>query len=150
MCDYSLGGIENRLAEDGEELVVHRFTTGSKGLTSPEYLNPKPWVKSLARILGIRDSSLRECAVCIPDGAKLMIHFSEYFQEIFNLSSVEMVTFRQLSGRAMTYRDALEFADGYSILLQQLEEGQRLQVLSISSSEESVPRLQERLTTVHG
>jgi len=39
MCDYSLHGIKNRLAEEGEVLVVHRFHTGSKGLTSPEYLN---------------------------------------------------------------------------------------------------------------
>ena len=30
--------IENRLAEEGEVLVVHRFYSGSKGLTSPEYL----------------------------------------------------------------------------------------------------------------
>ena len=37
MCDYSLQGIENRLAEEGEVLVVHRFHTGSKGLSSPEY-----------------------------------------------------------------------------------------------------------------
>ena len=35
MCDYSLQGIRNRLAEQGEILVVHRFQTGSKGLTSP-------------------------------------------------------------------------------------------------------------------
>ncbi len=40
MCDYSLHGIRNRLAEEGETLVVHRFFTGSKGLTSPEYLKP--------------------------------------------------------------------------------------------------------------
>ena len=38
MCDYSLQGIENRLAKEGEVLVVHRFYSGSKGLTSPKYL----------------------------------------------------------------------------------------------------------------
>ena len=38
MCDYSLHGIENRLAEEGEVLVVHRFYSESKGLTSPDYL----------------------------------------------------------------------------------------------------------------
>ncbi len=36
MCDYSLQGIRNRLAEQGEILVVHRFQTGSKGLTSAQ------------------------------------------------------------------------------------------------------------------
>lgn len=32
MCDYSLFTMPNRLAAEGEELVVHRFPTG---LTSP-------------------------------------------------------------------------------------------------------------------
>jgi hypothetical protein len=34
MCDYSLGGLPNRLAVDGEELIVHRFSTHSIGLAS--------------------------------------------------------------------------------------------------------------------
>ena len=34
MCDYSLGGLLNRLAVDGEELTVHRFSTHSIGLAS--------------------------------------------------------------------------------------------------------------------
>ena len=33
MCDYSLMGIPNRLACEGEDLVVHQFRTGSRGLT---------------------------------------------------------------------------------------------------------------------
>jgi hypothetical protein len=28
MCDYSLAGVPNRLAVEGEELVVHRFPNG--------------------------------------------------------------------------------------------------------------------------
>src|SRR5262249_56983654 len=34
MCDYSLHGIKNRLANEGEQLFVHKFHTGSKGLAS--------------------------------------------------------------------------------------------------------------------
>ena len=34
MCDYSLMGIPNRLAREGEELVVYEFRTGSRGLTA--------------------------------------------------------------------------------------------------------------------
>jgi hypothetical protein len=34
MCDYSLAGVPNRLAVEGEELQVHRFPTGALGLTS--------------------------------------------------------------------------------------------------------------------
>ena len=35
MCDYSLMAVPNRLAQQGEELVAHRFPTGSLGLASP-------------------------------------------------------------------------------------------------------------------
>jgi hypothetical protein len=35
MCDYSLAGIPNRLAAEGEHLVVYRFSTGARGLTPP-------------------------------------------------------------------------------------------------------------------
>jgi hypothetical protein len=69
MCDYSLHGIENRLAEEGEVLVVHRFYSGSKGLTSPEYLKPaeppKGWMAILKRTLA--DQS-RVCAVAFQTG----------------------------------------------------------------------------------
>jgi hypothetical protein len=51
MCDYSLQGIRNRLAEQGETLVVHRFQTGSKGLASLESVQqdegPKTWMGAL-------------------------------------------------------------------------------------------------------
>ena len=35
MCDYSLMAVPNRLAKEGEELVSHRFPTGSVGFASP-------------------------------------------------------------------------------------------------------------------
>jgi len=41
MCDYSLGGLANRLAVDGEELIIHRFTTNSIGLASAADLQSK-------------------------------------------------------------------------------------------------------------
>jgi len=31
MCDYSLMSIPNRLAVEGENLIAHRFTTGTMG-----------------------------------------------------------------------------------------------------------------------
>ena len=34
MCDYSLMAIDNRLAIEGEQLVAHRFKSGSTGLLS--------------------------------------------------------------------------------------------------------------------
>ena len=74
MCDYSLQGIRNRLAEQGEILVVHRFQTGSKGLTSSRYLQPvdkpKTWMATLKQLFA---PPAEECAVCIPDGAQLQL-----------------------------------------------------------------------------
>ena len=40
MCDYSLANVPNRLAVEGEQLVLHRFSGGSIGLTSPAELAP--------------------------------------------------------------------------------------------------------------
>ena len=92
MCDYSLHGIRNRLAEKDEVLVVHRFCTGSKGLTSPEYLKPiKQPRKGVMSILGSMlafPAQPQECAVCIPDGAKLMIYgIPPQFQEAQGVGS---------------------------------------------------------------
>jgi hypothetical protein len=64
MCDYSLHGIENRLAEEGEILVVHRFYTGSKRLTSPVYLKPTEQSKGLmAKLTRKSDAVRRMCGL---------------------------------------------------------------------------------------
>jgi hypothetical protein len=121
MCDYSLHGIKNRLAREGEPLIVHRFHTGSKGLTSPEYLEPSASPKGMLAFLKSMFAPVsQECAVCIPDGARL------------KLDGVP-VTFRQLSEKSATYRDAVEFENGVKVRLQELEPGQRLEVLALSS-----------------
>ena len=135
MCDYSLHGIRNRLANEGEVLVVHRFFTGSKGLTSPEYLKPhtqpKGWVAALKKFLAVETLA---CAVCVPDGAKLMVYgVPPRLQEAHGLSSEEAVTFRQLSLDIHTYRDAMEFQNGVKVRLQELDDGQRVEVLALSS-----------------
>jgi hypothetical protein len=135
MCDYSLHGIRNRLAKEDEVLIVHRFYTGSKGLTSPEYLQlaerPKGVLAALKRMFAAQPQA---CAVCVPDGAKLLLHgISSKLQEAHGLNSAESVTFRQLSEEAQTYRDALEFRNGVRVRLQDLEEGQRVDVLTLSS-----------------
>src|SRR5262247_4130401 len=107
MCDYSLQGIRNRLAEQGETLVVHRFQTGSKGLTSPRYLQPvekpKTWISALKQLFTV---PAEECAVCIPDGAQMRVSgISASIQRRYAVSAEEFVTFRQLSADAATYRD---------------------------------------------
>jgi len=153
MCDYSLHGIPNRLAEQDEVLVVHRFYTGSKGLTSPEYLKPaEPPKKGLLSMLTqwlAFPSPPQACAVCIPDGARLMLHgISPRLQEAHGVGSAEPVIFRQLSAEAHTYRDAVEFNNGVRVRLQELEEGQRVEVLTLSSQDARV-RI-ELMTDVFG
>ena len=135
MCDYSLHGIRNRLAKEGEVLVVHRFFTGSKGLTSPEYTKPtaqpKGWVATLKKFFA---AETQACAVCVPDGAKLMVYgIPLSLQAAHGLSSNEAVTFRQLSLEVHTYRDALEFQNGVIVRLQELHDGQRVEILALSS-----------------
>jgi len=148
MCDYSLHGIRNRLAKEHEVLVVHRFHTGSKGLTSPEYLKPTAQPKGLLAILkSMFAAEPQECAVCVPDGAKLMVYgISPKHQEAHGLSAAEPVTFRQLSLEAHTYRDAVAFKNGVKLRLQDLEEGQRVEVLALSSEKTDVC---VELLTVH-
>jgi hypothetical protein len=147
MCDYSLHGIKNRLAEEGETLVVHRFFSGSKGLTSPEYLKQSEKQHGLiATLKGMTAAPPDECAVCIPDGAKLWIHsIQPAFRKTHRLYGNEVATFRQLSAETSTYRDAIEFSDGSRLLLQDLQEGQSVRVLAMSS-EEVAPKLTWEMT----
>ncbi len=143
MCDYSLHGIQNRLAEKDEVLVVHRFNTGSKGLTSPADLNVDPpkrkgWMALFASKITVVQP--RVCAVCIPDGAKLRLYgISGKLQHAHDLNFTEAVTFRQLSTDAQTYRDAVEFRNGVKVRLQDLEEGQRVEVVALATEEAHRP-----------
>lgn len=137
MCDYSLHGIKNRLAEEGETLVVHRFYTGSKGLTSPGYLQPMEKPKGiLAALKFLFAAPPAECAVCIPDGARLLLQdIPAALQGAYGLNSAEPATFRQLSADAAAYRDAVEFRNRVKICLQDLDEGQKVLVRSVAASE---------------
>src|SRR5262249_30805321 len=132
-----LHGIRNRLAKEGETLVVHRFFTGSKGLTSPEYLQPVARPKGLLAILkDLFASPPDECAVCIPDGAKLVLQdIPPTLQLLHDLCGVEPVTFRQLSADALTYRDAFEFTNGVKLRVQDLDEGQKADVVAMAPVE---------------
>jgi hypothetical protein len=134
MCDYSLMAVPNRLAREGEELVTHRFPTGSLGLASSQDLKR-------ARPVRVRKSfwsTLRDffdppaegavCAVCIPPGARLTVELRG--------GVVEEATFTQLSAAENTYRDALRFPDGRQLRLQELREGVRVAVLDLSAAAE--------------
>lgn len=145
MCDYSLMSVENRLAVCGDELVVHRFEIFSRGLASAADVEalkrgePAPARGLLEKVKrAIFTPEPPQCrAVCVPPGARLLLHdIPERLQRELKLDSSEQeVVFTQIDSPG--YRDAVRFANGSEVLLQRLNQGQRVQVLSLSSEEES-------------
>jgi len=152
MCDYSLMAVPNRLAREGEQLVAHRFPTGSLGLASPADLNranqAAPTRKSAwRRMLEFFDPprTAPVPAVCIPPGARLQLKdIPARLQQELAVGATEMVTFTQLTANVNSYRDAVRFANGCELRLQELREGQRVRVLDLSMAEElDLERLRE-------
>jgi hypothetical protein len=140
MCDYSLGGLPNRLAAEGEELIVHRFPTHSIGLASQADLqarisrtgsNMSIWQRMKNAFTGAFDSP-EVPAICVPPGACLILrNIPLELQRRWNAAEEESVCFVQTSAEVNTYRDALLFRDGRRVLLQDLREGMRVKVVSL-------------------
>lgn len=147
MCDYSLMSLPNRLAVCGEALVVHRFELGAIGLApisevkAPEIIEmaaPKGFIEKLKRSLF--PPPRRQCtAVCIPPGARLLLRdIPEKLQRALGLESdMQEVVFTEVGTSG--FRDAVRFESGTEILLQRLTEGQRVDVLALSSGEYEQP-----------
>jgi hypothetical protein len=136
MCDYSLAHFPNRLAVEGEQLVVHRFATRTLGLAPVRC----GWKQLLF--------PARLPAVCVPPGARLRLYdIPEDLQRRLGVGAVEEVTFIEQSLEAFTYRDGVRFASGREILLQQLTCGQRAEVLSLGGGEEE-PKPRRRIQAI--
>ena len=76
MCDYSLYAFNSRLAQDGEELTLYRFPSGSLGFApSPEVaarLKQRSQKSSAWAAFKEWFSPRKSCgfpAVCLPPGA---------------------------------------------------------------------------------
>jgi hypothetical protein len=144
MCDYSLMNVPNRLAREGEELVAHRFASGSMGLASDADLHPShppasPKRTFWAALRQFLDPAMasQPPAVCIPPGARLILRdIPEQMQGELGVGPAEEdVTFTQLSAESHAYRDAVRFRNGYEVLLQCLREGQRVKVVALGPEE---------------
>jgi hypothetical protein len=144
MCDYSLFAIPNRLAAEKEDLVAHRFPTGSMGLASPHDLqrqNPAATCAKRGFWASFRNLlnppvSRPVPAVCIPPGARLRLEdIPARIQQDLRVGTAEEVTFVQMSAAVNTYRDAVRFDNGRELPLQALREGMRVKVLSLEMAE---------------
>jgi len=151
LCDYSLHCVKNRLANEDEQLFVHKFHTGSKGLASVTDLRGLEktapagaglwarfefWVENQRRRIN-DDLKGALPAVCIPPGARLHVDgIPSPMQKQFGLGPREEVTFVQLTAEPFRYRDAIRFNNGQEILLQMLSDGLRMEVMSLALAEE--------------
>jgi hypothetical protein len=148
MCDYSLGGLPNRLAVEGEELIVHRFPTGSIGLAPPADLiaagAPGKSLWERIKSLFVLDGCTGVHAVCIPPGASLVLKdIPPDLQRKWKTGERESVIFAQTSAEVNTYRDAVYFRNGKRALLQELREGMHVTVLSLGSDAVDQPEAAE-------
>jgi len=113
MCDYSLQGLPNRLAAEGEELVAHRFPTTTIGFTSPQELQAIAQARANQKRSGfwsaikgwfIIETKPPATAVCIPPGARLSLQdIPERLQREFDVGPNEEVTFTQLTAQPYTF-----------------------------------------------
>jgi len=136
MCDYSLMEFPNRLATEGEVLVVHRFRSGCNGLTAPVDCIPvvtgKRTLWSTLKTLFYFPEPPSVPAVCIPPGARLVLHdVPSTLQKELGVSSEEEVKFVQISAFENQHRDAVRFRTGHTLRLQELTVGQRVQVVDL-------------------
>ena len=142
MCDYSLCGIPNRLATEGDELVLHRFRTGSMGMASVTDIEKEKraralppnagWWARVKRILAVPPVESVP-AICVPPGARLIIRdIPDYLrQQLGGLETEEQVLFVQTSLEVNTYRDAIQFRNGRQVRLQNLPTGLSVDVLAL-------------------
>lgn len=138
MCDYSLSGVPNRLAVEGERLVAYRFPNGVMGFVSQSDLaaftgtHTTIWNRICAWF-----RSETPCAVCLPPSATLILRdVPEWLRNGFPAENDEVVSFTS-SGSPYEYRDGIKFRWGTKVLLQQLLPGQLADVLSLALADKN-------------
>ncbi len=153
MCDYSLMTFPNRLANEGEVLVTHKFSTGSIGFVSPQELSLAIQAIPRRMNMGLR-SKVRAWlagpparpaipAVCIPPGARLRVQFvPNGASHVLQAEPGDEVVFTETTASWAQFRDALRVREGLEILLQSLCEGVEVQVLNVALTQE-LPRAAE-------
>jgi hypothetical protein len=138
MCDYSLMTFPNRLANESEILVTHKFPTGSIGFVSLDELVGL-WGK-LRAYFAVPTERPTLPAVCIPPGARLKVRsIPERTRRTLHTQPEEELTFTQVTASWNQFRDALRTKSGQEILLQAVGVGLQIQVVSLALAEEVRP-----------
>jgi hypothetical protein len=147
MCDYSLYTLPNRLAAEAEELVLHKFETGTLGFASAVDLSRSEVQKSETDSFWTAIKNRLSCrrrsrcpAICIPPGARLLLtDIPRPVQMRLRIGPCEVATLTELSDQSYSYRDALLLPNNTRVLLQDLPPGIHAVVLSLSPEAEAEP-----------
>lgn len=134
----------HRLVVEGEELVVHRFPTGSFGLASLAELvsheialkagSQIRWWQRLKYCLQKHRPHVKVAAVWVPHGAYLILKsIPRSMQQRYGLEEQEGGVFTHSAGVDCA-REGVRFHDGVELRLQDLQEGQTVEVLSLAGS----------------
>lgn len=139
MCDYSLSGIPNRPAIEGERLTTYLFPNGVMGFVSETELavfsraRTSLWTRLRAWL-----NSEAPCAVCLPAGATLVLRDTPAWLRTSLAESDEVVSFFQDEPKD-EFRDAIRSRRGTKLLIQQLPERQVADVLSLTGAAQIEP-----------
>jgi hypothetical protein len=143
MCDYSLYSIPNRLAQEGEDLVLHKFGTGSLGFVAAgdlieceaaEEKNSSSFWGAMKDWLLLPRNTAQIPAIYVPPGAQLLLdEIPASVQRSLCIQPCEVAVFIELHAQSYSYRDALLLPNATRVLLQDLPEGIHAIVLSTSS-----------------
>jgi len=135
MCDYSLCGLPNRLAVKEEELITHRFRTGSIGLATPKDVQTEEECKKIYGLSGPHAAP----AICVPPGSRLVVQNMPWMHRwMLNAQCGQEVVFVQLDPEINKHRDSIQFPNGRTLLLKDIPEGILFKVLSVTSQERSL------------
>ena len=111
MCDYSLEAYQSRPAAVGEKLTLGRFASGSMGFAS---------------------GTVCDTAVCIPAESKLLLEgIGDSTQKEHGIGAVEEAMLIRLEDGL--YKDAVRFSNGAEVLLQRLDVGLSVVVMTFGA-----------------
>jgi hypothetical protein len=143
MCNASLHTTQNRLAEEGEDLILHRFQSGTLKFVSAfdrtklEHAAARGETAGFWSSLKHRIRNQRPLRrVLIPPGSRLLlVDIPQSLRTSPSWGTSAVVVFIEIVERSNSYRDGVVFPQGARVPLQDLPEGLHALVLSTSAQE---------------